>query len=101
MNLLKKLATITLMYATLLGLTAGSVFASGDNSASKSGQVRIVEEKVCTTAYGGGTVCEVVKKEVHEPVETGVAETAMIASGLFAAGYVVLATANRFTNNSL
>jgi len=53
---------------------------------------RVSAQEVCTTVYGGGTVCG-----AHTPVETGLADynPAFWGLGLFAASGAVLYLAKR------
>lgn len=82
-----KKITLSVLYAVFAGLTVvGPVFADGN-------------EKVCYAQYGGGVICDEPAPE-EAPVgetNTGVVENVMLAGGLFAAGYVLLAAANKYS----
>ena len=99
MKLLRKIATLTITLISVFGLLVAPAYADG-TTASKSGTTKTVK-KVCTTSYGGGTVCNEVAVEEHKTVDTGIAETLAIASVLFAGGYVSLTAANKLSKKNL
>ena len=55
----------TIVFGLLLVLTPNPVVA--------------VSETICTTSYGGGTVCGA---KTHEPIEAGLAENLALIGGL-------------------
>lgn len=99
MKMLNKIATLTITLITVFGLLVAPAYADGAN-ASNSGTKKTVK-KICTTSYGGGTVCNEEVIEEHKTVDTGIAETLVIAGVLFAAGYVTLSTANKISKKNL
>lgn len=99
---MKKTSRIDLTKKVLLGLgmalvlmlvMATGVFADGTKT-----------EKVCTTYYGGGEICDYVTEEFDEEVtretefkDTGIVENVLVAGVLFSLGYGVLWLARRET----
>lgn len=100
MKMLNKIATLTITLVTVFGLLVAPAYADGAN-ASGSNTTKKTVKKVCTTSYGGGTVCNEETVEEHKTVDTGIAETLAIAGVLFASGYVSLTAANKLSQKNL
>jgi len=89
-NTFMKNIAMSVLYTMIVGLvTVAPVYADGE----------VVTEKVCHTQYGGGVICEEPTPEEAPIAETntGVVENVILAGTLFAAGYVMLMAAQRFS----